>query len=239
MAGVREADRTAGLDNPFADPRVRDVWLGIRRERGLAQRGCDPLEIVELRRIVARLPASKIGKRDRALLVLGFAGGFRRSELVALDVDDVRTVPHGLEITIRKSKTDQEGRGRLLGLPYGSYLMTCPVRSLQAWLDAAKITEGPIFRGVDRHGNVAANRLGAQVVARVVKRTARAVGINAQFLAEHSLRSGFMTAAEDAGASGSAIMAQTGYRSAATMQRYLKRKSIWKANAAALVLVGL
>src|ERR1700682_1115276 len=123
-------------------------------------------------------PTSLIGVRDRALLLVGFAGAFRRSEVVSLDVADVTFGGDGLVVQLRRSKTDQEGEGRKVGLPFGSNPLTCPVRSLRAWLTAAAITGGPIFRPVDRHANIAVTRLTDQSVALVVKRCAKAAGLD-------------------------------------------------------------
>jgi integrase len=127
---------------------------GIRRTIGTEQASKAGISIEELRRMVATCDReTKAGLRDRALLVLAFAGAFRRSELVALDVADVEQVPDGLRILVRRSKTDQEAVKRK-PLPYGSNPATCPVRTLAAWLSAAEITEGPIFRPVNRHDQV-------------------------------------------------------------------------------------
>jgi site-specific recombinase XerD len=140
-------------------------------------------------------PTSLIGVRDRALLLVGFAGAFRRSEVVSLDVADVTFSSDGLIVQLRRSKTDQEGEGRKVGLPFGSNPLTCPVRSLRTWLDAAAVVSGPIFRAVDRHANVADTRLTDQSVALVVKRCAKAAGLDPEKYAGHSLRSGLATAA--------------------------------------------
>ena len=148
--------------------------------------------------------------RDRALLLVGFAGAFRRSELVSLDVADVMFASDGLVVQLRRSKTDQEGEGRKVGLPFGSNPLTCPVRSLRAWLGVAAIARGPIFRAVDRHGNVADAWLTDQSVALVVKRCAKAAGLDWERYAGHSLRSGLATAAAMADVSERAIMAHTG-----------------------------
>ncbi len=136
---------------------------------------------------------------DRALQLVGFAGAFRRSEVVSLDVADVMFSSDGLVAKLRRSKTDQEGEGRKVGLPFGSNPLTCPVRGLRAWLDVAAIARGPIFRSVDRHSNVADSRLTDQSVALVVKRCAKAAGLDWEKYAGHSLRSGLATAAADGG----------------------------------------
>src|SRR6266849_4118980 len=136
------------------------------------------LETAEVRAMVETLsPTAVIGVRDRALLLVGFAGAFRRSELASLDVADVTFGGDGLIVQLRRSKTDQEGKGRKVGLPFGSNPLTCPVRSLRAWLDVASIASGAIFRAVDRHGNIAVTRLTDQSVALIVKRCAKAAGL--------------------------------------------------------------
>ena len=173
--------------------------------------------------------------RDRALLLAGFAGAFRRSELVGLDVSDLEFNSAGLIVNIRRSKTDQEGQGRKVGLPYGSTPVTCPVRALEAWLAVLGTDEGPLFRGINRHGHLAGRRLTAQSVALVIKRRAAQAGMETRDLAGHSLRAGLATAAAAAGVSERAIMAQTGHRSLATLRKYLREGSLFLENAAAKV----
>jgi integrase len=185
--------------------------------------------------MVATLPETRGGARDRALLLVGFAGAFRRSELVGLTVADAAFSSEGLTITLRRSKTDQEGQGRKVGLPYGSTAATCPVRALQAWLDAAAVTAGPLFRSVDRHGNVG-GALGDRDVARIVKRVAEAAGIDPANVAGHSLRAGLATTAAKAGKAAHVIMKQTGHRSVAMVQRYVRDAELFSDNAAAGLL---
>ncbi len=185
--------------------------------------------------MISRLPNSLLGVRDRALLLVGFSGAFRRSELVALDVADVAVTRDGLVVTIRRSKTDQEGEGRKIGIPYGSNPATCPVRALQDWLAQCGFTEGPLYRPIDRFGKVASMRLSAAAVADIVKRYAAAVGLKASDFAGHSLRSGLATSAAMGGASERSIMAQTRHRSVATVRRYIRDGSLFRENAVAVV----
>ena len=215
---------------------MRLVFQGIRREKGSAQEGKAPAVTADVRAMVAMLsPTSLLGRRDRALLLVGFAGAFRRSELVALDMADVAFTGDGLVITIGRSKTDQEGAGRKVGLPYGSHPATCPVRALRTWLDATRIAEGPVFRYVDRHGNVARGRLSDKAVALVVKRCALAAGLDPRQYAGHSLRAGLATAAAQADVSERAIMAQTGHKSLPMVRKYIRDGSLFRNNAAAAV----
>ena len=186
--------------------------------------------------MVDHLPQGKLlSTRDRALLLLGFAGAMRRSEIVGLDVADVSESDEGLVVVIRRSKTDQEGQGRKVGIPYGSQRETCPVRSVKAWLQEAGITEGGLFREVTRHGKVQETNLSDQTVARVVKRALRAAGKNAENFSGHSLRAGLATAAAMAGVNEREIQAQTGHKSLLVLRRYIRDGSLFRENAAAKV----
>ena len=141
----------------------------------------------------------------------------------------------GLPYNIRRSKTDQEGAGRTVGLPYGSTPLTCPVRAYEDWLTASAITSGPLFRPITRHGTLRPRRLTDQSVALIVKRAATAAGLNPRDYAGHSLRAGLATAAAMAGVSERAIMAQTGHRSVLMVRRYIREGSLFRENAAAAV----
>jgi integrase len=151
-------------------------------------------------------------------------------------VKDLAFTADGLEVTVRRSKTDQEGRGMLKALPYSGTPDVCPVRALRAWLDGAGITEGPVFREVDRHGRVGAVALSGQSVSTIVKGAAVAAGIEAERVSGHSLRAGFVTQAKVARKDEAAIMRQTGHRSVAMVRKYDRRASLWTDNAAAGLL---
>jgi integrase len=236
LSGISQAHQAAGYVTPTTDAQVRLVFQGIRRTLGSAPVQKNAAITAEVRAMVETLSTtSLIGVRDRALLLVGFAGAFRRSELVSLDVADVTFGADGLIVKLRRSKTDQEGEGRKVGLPFGSNPLTCPLRALRAWLDVAVIAHGPIFRAVDRHGNVADARLTDQSVALVVKRCAKAAGLDSEKYAGHSLRSGLATAAAMADVSERAIMAQTGHKSLPMVRRYIRDGSLFRSNAAAAV----
>jgi integrase len=175
------------------------------------------------------------GRRDRALLLLGFAGALRRSELVNLDVADVTQGSDGLTVRLRRSKTDQEGAGRTIGIPYGSNPLTCPVRAWRAWLEVSSITEGAAFRPVDRHGNISTTRLSAQAVAFVLKRLATRAGLDAGEVAGHSLRAGLATSAAAVGVPERVIAEQTGHKGTAMLRRYIREGSLFRENAASAV----
>jgi integrase len=203
---------------------------GIRRVKSTAPRQKKPVLVADLARMLAALPGDLGGVRDRALLLVGFAGAFRRSELVALDWADVEFAKEGLVLRIRRSKTDPEGQGRKIAIPYGRSDL-CPVRALAAWRDQAAGDAGPVFRPVDRHGNVGRTRLSDRAVARVVQRACRSCGMEGEEFAGHSLRAGFATAAAAGGASERAIMRQTGHRSLPTLRRYIREGSLFTENA--------
>jgi integrase len=235
LSAISQAHQIAGFETPTGSAKVRLVMAGIRRTLGTAQKAKTPVLVDDLKRMVSELPGGLIGIRDRALLLIGFCGAFRRSELVALDVADVAFTRDGLVLTIRRSKTDQEGEGRKIGIPYASHVETCPIRSLQDWLEKSGITEGPIFRPINRHGKMASIRLSAAGVGDVVKRYAAAVGLEASDFAGHSLRSGLATSAAMAGASERSIMNQTGHRSVNMVRRYIRDGSLFRENAVAVV----
>lgn len=234
LAAISKVHQAAGHDSPCAMRHavVKETLDGIKRTLGVAQIGKAALLTDALRSLVTVIPDSLIGKRDSALLLLGFAGGFRRSELVALTVADVDFAEDGAKVTLRRSKTDQEGQGRVIGVPYGSNALLCPVRVLRHWLVAAAITEGPVFRGVDRHGNVAGAALTDQMVGRVLKQYCRVAGLDASTFGAHSLRAGMATQAAINGASERSIMRQTGHKSTAMVRRYIRDSEVFRDNAA-------
>ncbi len=235
LATISQVHQAAGHEAPTTAAPVRLVWAGIRRAKGTHQQGKAPAITAEMRRMVDTLDDRLIGIRDRALLLLGFAGAFRRSELVALVLADVHVGHDGLTIIIRKSKTDQEGQGRKMGIPYGSHPHTCPVRAMAAWREKSDLTEGALFRAINRHGAVQPGRLSDRAVALIVKRAALAAGLDPAKYAGHSLRAGLATSAAQAGVSERSIMAQTGHKSVMVARRYIRDGSLFRDNAAAQV----
>lgn len=230
-AAIVEAHKLANYESPTGGT-ARVVMQGIRRKLGKAQKRKTAATVPHLVRMVSTCEDTTLGIRDRALLLFGFAGAFRRSELVALDYDDLEMVPDGIAVTIRRSKTDQVGEGRKVGIPYGDNQRTCPVRALTVWLKLAGITTGAIFRSVDRHGNISPKRLTAQSVALVVKKAANACGLDESLFAGHSLRAGLATSAAAAGVEERAIANQTGHRSTTILRRYIRDGSLFTNNAA-------
>jgi site-specific recombinase XerD len=237
LSAISQAHQLAGhTPSPTSEWVVRATMAGIRRTLGTASAQKAPVATAELRRLLAATPADTLaGLRDRALLLLGFAGGFRRSELVAIDVSDLDETEDGLRVRIRRSKGDQEAAGRDVGIPRGQHPATCPVRAVRDWRQAAGILEGPVFRPVNRHDHVQPQRLSDKGVARIVKRAAERAGMDAAAYAGHSLRAGLATAAAAGGAPERAIMKQTGHRSLAMVRRYIRAGSLFDENAAAYV----
>lgn len=233
MAAISQAHQMAGYESPTRTSPVRMLMSGIRRTKGVAPQSKTPVLTEDVLAMLAALPAGVLGVRDRALLLMGFAGGFRRSEIVGVDVEDLEFKRNGLVVNLRRSKTDQEGAGRKVGIPYGSSEQTCPVRSVKAWLAEASIESGPVFRAVNRHGKVQPKRLSPQSVGLVVKRYAQACGKKASDFGGHSLRSGFATQAAAQGASERSIMNQTGHRSLKMVRHYIREGSLFRENAAA------
>lgn len=231
LSSISIAHQSAGYQSPTHDVAVRATMSGVRRVLGAAQVGKSPLLISDIRAMVACMPDDVAGLRDRALLILGFAGGFRRSELVGLTMDCIVETSEGLVITVRRSKTDQEGMGRQIGLPRGCAPLTCPVTAYKAWITAGRLPDGPIFRAIDRHGNVGAAPLSGESVSTVVKRAAAAAGLDPSLFSAHSLRSGFATTAARAGVGEEAIMRITGHRSTATVRRYIRAGTVFENNA--------
>jgi integrase len=232
ISAISQAHRTVRLSPPTEEAPVRLVMAGIRRTLGTAAQAKRPILIPDLQAMVGAIPDTLIGKRDRAILLIGFTGAFRRSELAALDCEDLAETPDGLVITIRRSKTDQEAEGRKMAIPRGREDRTCPVRALAEWRAAGAVQSGPVFLRVNRHGQVLRERISAEAVAIVVKRYASKLGYDISEFAGHSLRAGLATAAAMAGKSERAIMNQTGHRSTTTVRRYIRDGNLFRENAA-------
>jgi integrase len=174
-------------------------------------------------------PLTLVGRRDRALVLLGFAGALRRSELVALNVVDIETTEKGLLVRISRSKTDQEAEGAIVAIPRGE--TDCPAEAVQTWLKAARINEGPVFRSISRSDKVSAIRLSDRAVTSIVKRHAQRVGLDAKKFSAHSLRSGFLTSAAANGASIFKMMEVSRHKSIDTLRSYVRDAELFKAHA--------
>jgi len=232
MTAISQRHETAGHPSPTKTALVKGVWDGIQRKIGIKEEGKDALWLEDLRQVVQAIPQNKgIGVRNRALLVIGWAGALRRSELVQLDIENISITRDGLILNLNKSKTDQKGEGQDVALPYGSNPLTCPVRSLEDWLPVSGISEGPLFRRLDRHGNIL-GRLTPQSVRLIVKSCSEKVGLDPNRYGAHSLRSGFCSTAAKAGKAEHQIMKQTRHKRSDSLQRYIKKVSLFDDNAA-------
>ena len=216
-------------------PIVMENLHGIRRAKGTKQLGKKPILINDLKTIINAIDQfNKIEKkklRDKAILLVGFSGGFRRSELVEIEYDDVEFVSEGVKIFIKRSKTDQSGEGSLKGLPYFNNSDYCPVISLKKWIEISNIGSGPLFRRFSKGSKLTENRLTDQTVALLIKKYLKLSGIESKNYSGHSLRSGFATSAADSGVEERNIMAMTGHKSTEMVRRYIKEANLFKNNA--------
>ena len=236
LTSITKAHQAAGFTDSPATTRhfvVGETLKGIRRTIGTAQHGKVPLLSADIRRIIIARREDLLGLRDAALVLVGFAGGFRRSELAGIHIYDLKYSTDGVVVTVRKSKTDQEGAGREVGLPFGSSTDTCPVRALRQWLDRAAIREGPVFRSVQRYGHVSRRGLHRDSIGKLLKRAAGRAGLKVVELGGHSLRAGCVTQAAMNGVREFIIMRQTGHKTIATLRRYIRSGEIFRENAAA------
>lgn len=234
VVSISRAHSSSGISSPTKSDLVKTTLRGIKRTVGINQRQVEPVLKNNLLEMVKGLHGVK-GIRDKAILLIGFAGGFRRSELVGLQISDVEFVEQGLVIHLRKSKTDQEGEGRKIAIPFARGSV-CAVLALKNWLEVASVDSGPLFRPISRHGFIESKQLSAQAVAIIVKERAEAVGLNACNFSGHSLRAGLVTSAAQAGVSAWKIKQQTGHKSDAMLNRYIRDANIFVDNAAGAVL---
>jgi site-specific recombinase XerD len=229
LAAIRYAHKLGGYEPPTNSEAVKATLRGIRRTAGSAPSRKTPATTDKVLAMVAEAGTNLKGIRDRAILLLGFAGAFRRSELVALNIADLEFCAGGLRVSIRKSKTDQEGLGATIAVARGS--ITCPVDAVRAWISAGCISDGPLFRPVTRTGKVSARRLSARAVAEVVKAYARRAGFKAADFSGHSLRSGFLTSAAARGASIFKMMDVSRHKSIETLRGYIRDSEMFRDHA--------
>ena len=230
LVAISLAHKAAGFPSPREDYLVRAAFAGIRRRRGTKQTQKAPLLRDDLKKICAALPDSLRGKRDKALLLVGWASACRREELVALTRADVVFAPRGLIVQLVRSKTDQEGAGQKKAIFKARNPDLCPVQALSDWLSASQIKRGPLFRELNRHGQVGEAALSGQSVALIIKRAVKDAGLSPENYSGHSLRAGLATQAALDGKSERAIMRQTGHKSPAMTRRYIRDAELWTDN---------
>lgn len=216
-------------------PSIIENILGIKRRKGSIQQGKKPLLINNLKKLIDTIDGQKneeIKKiRDRSIILIGFSGGFRRNEIISIDYEDLEFVQEGLKINLRRSKTDQFGKGFVKGLPYFDNSKYCPVVSINHWLKISNITSGALFRRFVKGSKLSENRLTDQTVALLIKKYLELAGIESKNYSGHSLRSGFATSAAESGAEERSIMAMTGHKSTEMVRRYIKEANLFKNNA--------
>ena len=216
-------------------PVIIENLMGIKRLKGTIQKGKKPILINHLKSIINVINEQKFEEikkaRDKSIVLIGFGGGFRRTELVSLDHEDLEFVAEGLKITIKRSKTDQFGEGMTKGLPYFDNEVYCPVSNLKKWLELSKIKDGPIFRRFAKGLSITKNRLTDQTVVLLIKNYLSLAGIDNSNFSGHSLRAGFATVAAESGADERSIMAMTGHKTTQMVRRYIREANIFKNNA--------
>ena len=227
LAAISRAHRECSLESPTTSQVVRRVVRGIRREKGTAPDRKAPVTGPELRAMLAGLGTGLAAARDRAILLLGFHGAFRRSELVALDVADLIRVREGLRVNVRRSKTDQEGAGMIKAIVPMPDVEVCAVSAVQEWLRASGVTDGPVFRAVDRHGRMSERRLSDRAVADLIKRVAARSGLDPARFSGHSLRAGLVTQAALDGVPERVIQGMSGHKSIAVLRGYVRNANVF------------
>jgi integrase len=240
LAAIGRVHREARLVFDGRDPAIRNALRGIARAHALPPRQAAALTTPEIRRLVRSCDSSLAGLRDRALLLIGYAGALRRSELIGVDREHITFHAAAIELLIPRSKGDPEGEGQRISIGRGRVSETCPVRALEAWLRISATEFGPVFRRVTRHGTVEPTRLSAEAVRLILLKRAALAGITGTELAPitpHGLRAGFVTQAYRAGARDDEIMQHTRHKHLATMRRYLRRAEL--AEGAATARLGL
>ena len=235
LVSISMAHKLKGHYLDTKHPIIIENLLGIKRVIGSIQNGKKPLLINHLKSIINVINEKKIEEikklRDKSIILIGFGGGFRRTELMSINFEDVEFVPEGIKITIKRSKTDQFGEGMIKALPYFNNEKYCPVVNLKKWLQISRIESGPVFRRFSKGSTLTNKRLSDQTVVLLIKEYLKIAGIENKNFAGHSLRSGFATVAADFGADERSIMAMTGHKSSEMVRRYIKEANLFKNNA--------
>ena len=223
LASISILHKTKGHYIDTKHPIIMENLMGIKRINGSNQKGKKPLLISDLKLLIEALHQSKEKDnrkiRDKALLLIGFSGGFRRSELVDIEYEDVEFVSEGVKIFVKRSKTDQSGEGMTKAIPYFDNENFCPVKALKKWVEEADLKKRKIFNISDKS------------VALIIKKYVNYAGLDAYRYSGHSLRSGFATSTAESGAEERNIMAMTGHKSTEMVRRYIKEANLFKNNA--------
>lgn len=231
VAAIRHYHKEAGHRSPTDSQGVQNVMRGIRRTIGTAPNQKQPATAERVAAMITHIADTLQGKRDKAVILLGMAGAFRRSELVGIDLDDLTETPEGLDVLLHRSKTDQEGSGYVLAIPHGQTLK--PAQAVHDWIKAAQISEGPLFRSISKSGKVSAKALSTHSVANIIKRYAATAGFDAAEMSGHSLRAGFITSAAERNVDINRIMDQSRHTDPRTVRGYIRRAERYKDHAGA------
>ncbi len=233
VSAISENYNAAGLSNknPCRDWMVRETIIGLSRQKGVAQKGKTPIFWSEIARMVSLMNTHKmVGMRDKVILLLGFMGAFRRSELSSLDVENLSFFPQGMVVTITHSKTDQTSSGQQIGIPYIENENMCAVRAVKKWIKMANITAGPLLRSISKSDTVLERRLNDRSINLVIKKYVSLIGLNPELYGAHSLRHGFATSAALSGLEERIIMKQTRHRSVEMVRRYINEGDLFVNN---------
>jgi site-specific recombinase XerD len=222
LASISVIHKLKGHYIDIKHPLINENLMGIQRKKGIFQKSKSPILVNELREIINIIEKNNTNElkknRDKALILIGFSGGFRRSELVNIDLDDIDFTKEGVKIFIKRSKTDQSGEGMIKAIPYFKEKTFCPVFFLKKWIEISEIQKGLIFNISDK------------MVSLLIKRYLLKAGFDSKKYSGHSLRSGFATVAADSGADEKSIMNMTGHKTTQMVRRYIKESNLFKNN---------
>lgn len=237
LAAIRKVHQTAGHPNPCDNEAVRATMKGIERSYGVAQVGKAPATREAIEKMVnSCAPNTLEGLRARAILLVGYAGAFRRSELAALMVDDLKWSDAGVVIAVRRSKTDQRGQGLVKAIPFVRDGGLCAATALRVWMTAARIDSGPVFRSFTRVGTPKPTAMNDHSVALIVKTCAGRCGYDPSIFSGHSLRAGHVTEARSRGVADASTMSTTGHKRVETLDGYDRRENAFQKTSAGDVL---
>lgn len=230
VAAIARRHRHEGMPMDVRQPAIRETLRGIARNHAAPPKQSAALATEEIRKLIEVCDTSDLaGLRDKSIILMGFAGAMRRSEIVALDVSNVRYIEDGMQIIIERSKTDAEAEGTVLTIASGSSPETCPVQALKDWLKESRISYGPLYRKVDRWGRVHETPLVPDAIRQILKKRSDMAGLKGSLMepiSPHGLRAGFVTTAYRGGALDEEIMGHTRHKSLSTMRRYVRRSKL-------------
>lgn len=231
LIAITKIHKEYGYESPVKTEAFRKVLQGIKRVKRVRPDRKKPLIVELVLEMVFTIPGDRKGVRDKALLLLGFSGAFRRSELVGLNIEDLRFNENGMDVFIKQSKGDQEGKGLFIGIPHGRNPKTCPVQAVKQWIDAADMEKGPLFRRLTKNQRVMDVRLSTKSVGNLVKEHVERIGLNPNEYGAHSLRAGFITTASSLGKSEYSIMKHSRHSSVQVFRIYIRESNLYENNA--------